>query len=148
MEQAGALAVAGFLLRIVLAKLMVFALPDWAAFAAAPIELAATNWLQLTFFLMMTVLITPVAEEIFFRGFLFQWMASRHRLWLAALISSVMFGASHIIPPQAISAAIMSLLIIYLFVTSKSLWPPIVCHIVNNLLSVSGNLLIPMLEAG
>ncbi|WP_413242898.1 CPBP family intramembrane glutamic endopeptidase [Pseudidiomarina sp.] len=96
----------------------------------------------------MTVLITPVVEEIFFRGFLFQWMASRHRLWLAALISSVMFGASHIIPPQTISAAIMSLLITYLFVASKSLWPPIVCHIVSNLLSVSGNLFIPLLEVG
>ncbi|KFZ32069.1 hypothetical protein IDSA_05190 [Pseudidiomarina salinarum] len=145
---AAGIAIAGFLLRILLAKVMVFAVPDWAAFAAAPIQLAGTSTLQLILFLVMTVLITPVVEEVFFRGFLFQWMASRHRLWLAALISSVMFGASHIIPPQAISAALMSLLIIYLFVASKSLWPPIVCHIVNNLLSVSGNLLIPLLEAG
>ncbi|WP_373286091.1 hypothetical protein [Lacimicrobium alkaliphilum] len=32
-------------------------------------------------------------------------MASRRPVWLAAIISSIIFGASHIIPSQAISAA-------------------------------------------
>lgn len=135
------LALVGFALRVVLAKWMVFMLPQWQAFTAAPLQLSETSMSALSIFLALTVVVTPVAEEVFFRGFLFQWMASRRPVWAAAVISSVIFGASHIIPAQAISAALMSLIIIYLYVASGSLWPAIVCHMVNNLLSITANLI-------
>ncbi|ALS98855.1 hypothetical protein AT746_11615 [Lacimicrobium alkaliphilum] len=134
------LAIAGFLVRVVLAKWMVFVMPQWHAFTAAPLQLSETSIPALSLFLGLTVLVTPVAEEVFFRGFLFQWFASRRPLWLAAIISSVIFGASHIVPAQAISAALMSLIIIYLYVASGSIWPAIICHITNNLFSISANL--------
>lgn len=135
------LAIAGFGVRVVLARWMVFVMPQWQAFTAAPLQLSETSIPALSLFLGLTVLVTPVAEEIFFRGFLFRWMASRRPIWLAAIISSVIFGASHIVPAQAISAALMSLVIIYLYVASGSIWPAIICHITNNFLSISANLL-------
>lgn len=135
------LAIAGFLVRVLLARWMVFVMPHWHAFTAAPLQLSETGLPALALFLGLTVLVTPVAEEIFFRGFLFQWFASRRPVWLAAVISSVIFGASHIVPAQAISAALMSLIIIYLYVASDSIWPAIVCHITNNLLSIAANLI-------
>ncbi|WP_168171414.1 hypothetical protein [Lacimicrobium sp. SS2-24] len=35
----------------------------------------------------------------------------------------------------------MLLIIIYLYVASGSIWPGILCHVVNNLLSLAANLL-------
>lgn len=134
-------ALLGIILRFLLMKWMATEVPSWIPLMQPPLKDLAVNISSLILFLLLTVLITPLVEEIFFRGFLFQWFAGRKPVWLAALISSAMFGASHIIPPQAISAALMSFVIVYLYVASGSIWPPIVCHITNNLISISGNLL-------
>jgi len=135
------LAVAGFMLRVLLMRWMAVEVPGWVKFMQPPIAKLDLSFWTLAGFLIITVLITPFAEEIFFRGFLFRWMAHRRPIWIAAIVSSLMFGASHIVPPQAIAAALLSLIIIYLFVKSGSIWPAIVCHIVNNALSIGGNLL-------
>jgi len=136
-----ALAAIAFVLRIGLSKILIYGMPEWAKMAAPPASLHGENIFSIALFLIMTVLITPVVEEIFFRGFLFQWMASRRPIWLAAIISAVMFGVSHIVPAQVISAIFAGLLIVYIFVASGSIWPAIVFHITNNALSISANLL-------
>ncbi|MFZ5844403.1 MAG: CPBP family intramembrane glutamic endopeptidase [Pseudomonadota bacterium] len=129
-------AVAGFALRLLLAKVMVAALPDWARFMASPYGWFDASWPLMLALMLTTIVITPVAEEIFFRGFLFQWMATHRPVWLAMLISSLIFGVSHLMPAQAISTALMSLLIVLLYLGSRSLWPCIVCHVVNNALGM------------
>lgn len=126
-----------FGLRLILAKLMVVAMPDWMAFMATPFALGDGHSLWLgAGFLAMTVLVTPFAEEVFFRGFLFRWMAGNRPVWLAAIISSVMFGAAHILPPQAISAALMALILCWLYWRTGSVWPAIAAHITNNALGI------------
>ncbi len=129
-------ALGGFVLRLGLAKALVVALPDWLRHAASPYAWGDATWPQMMLLLGTTIVVTPLAEEAFFRGFLFRWMATKHPLWLAVVASSAMFGASHIVPAQAISAAVMSLLIILLYVCSRSIWPCIVCHALNNALGV------------
>ncbi len=79
-----------------------------------------------------TVLLTPFAEEAFFRGFLFTWMTGHRPVWLAMLVSSLIFGAMHIVPPQAISAGLMALALCALYWYSGSLWPPFVAHVIGN----------------
>ena len=129
-------AIAGFALRLLLAKVMVSALPDWARFMASPYGWFDASWPLMLALMLTTIVITPVVEEIFFRGFLFQWMATHRPVWLAMLISSLIFGVSHLVPAQAISAALMSLLILLLYLGSRSIWPCIVCHVVNNALGM------------
>lgn len=95
-------AVAGLLLRLWLARWMSVAIPDWAVFMRSPygsIDSGIAVSIALGF---CTVLLTPFAEEVFFRGFLFTWMTGHRPVWLAMLVSSLIFGAMHIIPPQAI----------------------------------------------
>lgn len=126
-----------FGLRLVLAKLMVVAMPDWIAFMSTPFALDPGNstWMSIGF-LVMTIAVTPFAEEVFFRGFLFRWMSGHHPVWLAAIISSIMFGVAHILPPQAISAALMALLLCWLYWRTGSIWPAIAAHITNNALGI------------
>jgi CAAX protease family protein len=125
-------AVAGILLRLWLARWMSVAVPDWAIFMRSPygsIDSGIAVSIALGF---CTVLLTPFAEEVFFRGFLFTWMAGHRPVWLAMLVSSLIFGVMHIIPPQAISAALMALALCALYWYSGSLWPPILAHVIGN----------------
>ena len=129
-------AIGGFALRLVLAKVLVMQLPDWARFAASPYAWGDAPPAVMLVLSMMTLAVTPVAEEAFFRGFLLPWMATYRPLWLAMLAGAAMFGASHIVPSQALSAALMSLLIMGLYLGSRSIWPCIACHALNNALGM------------
>jgi membrane protease YdiL (CAAX protease family) len=138
---AAIVAVSGFGLRLALAQWMAAALPDWAVFMRSPYG-AHDAGLALTVALgLSTVLLTPFAEELFFRGFLFTWMTGHRPVWLAMLASSLIFGAMHIVPPQAISAALMALALSAMYWYSRSLWPAILCHALGNAIGYAGMLL-------
>lgn len=49
-------------------------------------------------YLVMTALASPVSEEVLYRGFLVGqlWLRARWPFWLAALVSAVPFGLSHL----------------------------------------------------
>jgi hypothetical protein len=134
---AALIAVVAFAIRLGLAKAIVMAAPEWIAFARAPFAFDAQNgWLISAGFLAATILVTPMAEEVFFRGFLFKWMAGHKPVWLAALVSSILFGVMHILPPQAISAALMALVLCWLYWRTGSIWPAIVAHMTNNAIGI------------
>lgn len=134
-------AIIGFGLRLMLAKSMAVALPDWAAFMRSPYGVGDAGGAITVALGLTTVLLTPFAEEVFFRGFLFTWMTGHRPVWLAMLVSSAIFGAMHIIPPQVISAALMALALSALYWYSRSLWPAIACHMVGNAIGYAGSLL-------
>jgi membrane protease YdiL (CAAX protease family) len=142
-----AIALLGAIASLLLVKAMVSFIPEWSGFTASRFAWGDGSFLQMFTLIFLTIFITPIAEEIFFRGFLFQWMATHHPVWIAVIASSIMFGASHIIPPQVIVATFMSILILFLYLRSGSIWPCIVCHTTNNclgvvfgMLAVNGNL--------
>ena len=72
--------------------------------------------------LMLGFIVQGSTEEIFFRGWLMQLIASRHGLWLAVGINSVLFGLMHAanIPPS--KELFMGLLNIALFGVFISLY--------------------------
>lgn len=134
---ASGLAVGLFGFRLLLAKAIAITLPGWADFMPAPFVFSGeANLLFSLMFLVTTILVTPFAEEIFFRGFLFKWMSGHRPIWLAALVSSTLFGVMHILPPQAISAALLALVLCWLYWRTGSIWPAIAAHVVNNALGV------------
>jgi len=133
-------AVAGVLFTVTgagLVKVLMGVAPAWSAMTRAPFSFGGdTAWVTTLSFVVMTVAITPFAEEVFFRGFVYKWMKGHRPIWVAALMSSVIFGASHIVPHQAVNAAVMGLVLIALYERSGSIWPAIVAHAVNNGLGV------------
>ncbi|WP_395373681.1 lysostaphin resistance A-like protein [Marinicella sp. W31] len=78
------------------------------------------------------VIITPVFEEFVFRGLLLHRWRDKWNLKKAAMVSSVLFGLLHFDP---IGATAFGLAMCYLYVKSGSLWLPIVCHMLNNLIA-------------
>lgn len=97
-------------------------------------------------FHILTMINIGFIEEIIFRGFLFKMMAKTN-IKSAVIVSSITFGAGHIInllngadliPTllQICYAASIGYLFVIIFYTSKSLMPCIITHSLVNSLSI------------
>lgn len=131
-----------FGIRLLMAKALVAAIPEFKIGSAG---IFLDNQYSLGFNLMLLLIIgivVPVSEEIFFRGFLFQWMCSRHRFAVAVFFSSLMFAVSHFIPIQVVMSFILSVLITLVFARTGSLWNAIAIHATNNFVSAIAALLV------
>jgi hypothetical protein len=84
--------------------------------------------------LLSLCILTPIAEETFFRGFLFGPFAVARRPWLGAVITASLFGAAHWGQgiDGVLGAAFFGLLAAWLYVRNRTLVAPIVAHIVMN----------------
>lgn len=91
----------------------------------------ATPATFLLIFLAGTVL-APVAEEIFFRGYVFRaFLTSRGAPW-AYVLSAGIFAIAHMNLPGLLSFFAIGIILAYLFQRSGSLVPCIVAHSLNN----------------
>ncbi len=86
--------------------------------------------------LMAFALAPAVCEELAFRGFILSGFGRRGRVWLAIILSSVTFGAMHMIPQQVFNATLLGLVLGLMAVHSRSLLPGVVFHFMYNGLSV------------
>lgn len=79
--------------------------------------------------------LAPIAEEIFFRGFIQTFLLGVFRSrWRAIVITSVAFGLVHLSQPYAVAALIFLAIVIgYAYETTGSILPPIMIHAVFNL---------------
>ncbi len=79
--------------------------------------------------------VAPVAEEIFFRGFLYQAFRNSYGVWPGAILSGLVFGVIHFEFFKLVQLAILGVILALLFERTRSLWPPIMLHAVNNTLA-------------
>jgi membrane protease YdiL (CAAX protease family) len=99
-----------------------------------------TYQLALTF--ISLVILPPIAEELLFRGFLFEGLKKAMPALYAGLLTSVLFASAHLLEGVgglfwvgAIDIFILSLVLVYLKQKTKSLWPGIFLHAVFNLVA-------------
>jgi membrane protease YdiL (CAAX protease family) len=73
--------------------------------------------------------LVPVAEEVFFRGFLFNAFRARMPLWLAVVLQSLIFGFGHMFGTlHAIGASLFGLFLGVVYQWRKTLVTPILIH--------------------
>jgi membrane protease YdiL (CAAX protease family) len=105
---------------------------------AAPIEFGVA--------LAEIAVVTPVVEELFFRGYLFGLYRRRKSLWMAFLASSLLFAGLHANPilssPTQMLAVVsealaLGTLLAFLYLRTGSLYPGMVAHALNNGLVVT-----------
>lgn len=100
------------------------------------------------FFILMAVVLAPLAEELFFRGMLFPAFARRLGVAAGIVISALLFAVLHVgtgatadLAPNAILAALifpLGLLLAWIYHRRGTLLAPILVHAVFNLLAVVG----------
>lgn len=78
------------------------------------------------------VVIAPVAEEILFRGYLLGKLRKHVPLWVAILLTSLLFASLHWPVSVMIDVFVLSIVLCLLRVYSKSLWPSIFLHMIKN----------------
>ena len=82
-------------------------------------------------------IISPVYEEIFYRGFLYRWLRTRFGLIAALILSSLIFTIVHIptynvMPVNFLSGVIFA----WAYERTSSVWPPVIIHGLTNGLMV------------
>ncbi|NOQ73103.1 MAG: CPBP family intramembrane metalloprotease [Crocinitomix sp.] len=104
--------------------------------------------------LFSSIIILPLSEELFFRGFILKGLLKKHNVFLALLISSLLFGAVHF---AWYTMNIISLRLVFitfiggliaggLFIKTNRLIYPILFHITWNLIvNISHFVAIPFL---
>lgn len=83
-------------------------------------------------FFLVGVVLAPIVEEIFFRGFLFQGFRQRYGWVYAMLLSSVIFAAAHLDLVALIPTFILGCLLAYMYQRSSSIWPGVILHFLVN----------------
>ena len=83
-------------------------------------------------FIIVGVILAPIVEEIFFRGFLFQGFRQKYGWIAGALISSVVFAIGHLDPVALFPTFILGFLLAYMYHRSNSVWPGIILHFLVN----------------
>jgi uncharacterized protein len=82
--------------------------------------------------------LVPFAEELFFRGALFNWFRRRYSLWVAILASSTLFALGHADTAAVVATSfVIGVLNAWLFERTRSIWVPFTVHLVNNGLAFS-----------
>lgn len=97
-------------------------------------QMTATPWIYLV--LLMAV-VPAICEELAFRGFMFGGLLRDRQPFRAILVTAVLFGVSHGVLQQSISATVMGFLLGWIAWRTGSVVPTILIHTINNSLSVS-----------
>ena len=90
---------------------------------------------------VLGVCVAPFVEELFFRGFVFGLYRQRHPVWLAYLVSSVLFTVPHLLSIQmslsqmaglGVGVFMLGIVLAWLYDVTGSLLPGMLAHAVNN----------------
>lgn len=82
--------------------------------------------------LLASVLIAPICEEVFFRGFIFSGLLGGMSLGWAIVLSALIFAVAHADPGSFVGLFCIGLALAFLRWRLRSLWPSILFHTLNN----------------
>ncbi len=81
---------------------------------------------------MGAILVAAITEEFLFRGLILSGLSKIYSFWPAIIISSILFGAIHLIPWQIFPAIIAGIFLGWIYLKFKSIWLCIGVHAFNN----------------
>jgi hypothetical protein len=90
--------------------------------------------LVLVVFAVMTCFVAPVAEEIFFRGFMFRVFRAKLGIVWGALLDGAVFGLVHAPAPviSLVALGVLGMGLCFLYVRVQSIIPCMALHALNN----------------
>ena len=105
--------------------------------ACSPAALTELDKVDLDFLTLFTLLLyvsilTPIVEEVVFRGFVLDLASERYSDWFSIFISALLFAIIHIEAVSVINAFIGGLIYGYVRIRTGSLWPSIILHFLWN----------------
>ncbi len=90
-----------------------------------------------TYLLVIGVgIVAPITEELIFRGFVYSKLKDSFPIWAAIIIQAFLFGVVHGNLIQFSYAFFIGIILGILVFKSKSIYPAIILHIINNTISI------------
>ena len=96
--------------------------------------------------LLLAGVAVPIAEELIFRGFLYNFLKERWGVWPGVFVSALIFGIIHGNVTVGVTAFLLGILLAVLYEYSHSLWTSILVHAINNSAKIA--LLYILIELG
>ncbi len=122
-----------FILSAILLVLAAHVIPGFNADQAQDTGFAHLNYQYEYILAFLTlVVLAPLAEEILFRGYLLGKLLKVAPLWLAILITSVLFGILHGSWNVGIDVFALSIVLCILRVSTGSIWAGVLLHMLKN----------------
>ena len=100
--------------------------------AAETLALAGARGPVLAAIFVGAVIVAPIGEELFFRGHLFRWTASRCGLRYAYVLTAAIFAVGHLNPPGIPGYAVAAVIFGWSYDRWRTLVVPIVAHMTMN----------------
>ena len=88
-------------------------------------------------FAIPVVIVAPLVEEIFFRGFMYQALRRTMAILPTALLTSLVFGIAHIDPAIIIPIALVGMILLGIYRWTGNLWSSIITHAGFNAVTVA-----------
>jgi len=133
--------VAGFVVMLLVSAVLVtigrsvFPMVDWGQAQNVGFSNAIFGTDRM-FAFMLLVVMAPIAEEIVFRGYLYDRLRkAKMPLWLMTVVISMAFALIHLQVNVGVVVFVLSVIACVLRWRTKSLWPGIILHGMNNLLA-------------
>lgn len=99
------------------------------------LEMFGTGTFNQAMSFIAIVILAPVLEEVFFRGFLFQTLKAHTKPWLAIILGGFIFAALHIELQVILPLWLLGIILCYIFHKTNSIYTSITFHILNNLIA-------------
>lgn len=97
--------------------------------------LGSLGVLPLGLLLIILAAAPALGEELLFRGVIGRGMVARYGLLRGMVLTSILFGVTHINPAQALGVIPLGLAMHFAYVTTRSFWSPLMLHFLNNALA-------------
>ena len=98
------------------------------------------NYLRSDHIVLLTIfhigVVPAFCEELLFRGYILRNFERSMLPWLAIIASGLIFGLFHIRLTQFIPLALLGIIMAWMTIETRSIWPAVVAHLVNNAGSV------------
>jgi len=85
--------------------------------------------------LFLGAVVAPIAEEVYFRGFIYAGLRERLGLGWAVVLSAALFALAHLVPSVVVPIFVMGLVFALLYEWTGSLWPCVALHTAVNALA-------------
>ena len=101
-----------------------------------PQEMIVESNIDRLMLFVLIILLTPLAEETFFRGFLLPAFVSRWGFLWGASLTSLTFSIAHGSLGIMIPAFVIGMLLAWLYYQTRSLWTCLLVHSIQNALAL------------
>lgn len=86
---------------------------------------------------LVMVILAPIIEEIFFRGFILNTLVSKIGTSWGNFIAALIFAGIHFEFQSILGLLLLAVILNALFIRTGSIWPAIIFHILNNAIALA-----------